>query len=131
MPDQSIVTERVQDIVSDPQNGPEIVRPHKTIHAMKVLDRGQGLKLGDCILRTCTTCDCFRGDADGDGYCHHVRHFEQHGCEQYIGSFHGFKNGLQPQGCPIAKTDEGLWHYGIWWDYEANDYAEDDTIASR
>ena len=128
-PRDAVVAER--DIVMAPDIGPKIVKPHKTMPAYKALGDSKDMSLGDCVLRTCTTCDCFRGDPGGDGYCHHAKHFEEYGSEQFIGSFHGIKNGFQPQICPIAKTDDGLWQPGIWWDYKENDYERDETISSR
>ncbi len=51
---------RAEDFVSEPKNGPQIIEPPRTMYAnMADWQKGEPMKLGNCIVRTCTTCDCF------------------------------------------------------------------------
>jgi hypothetical protein len=99
--------------VCDPVNGPEIVEPPRTMWA-NMAKPGEMMRLGHCLFRTCTTCDCFR-----DGHCFHVQNFEDYGWPQRIGTFHGHLNGFCPENCPMARDENGDWRRGIFWDYES------------
>jgi len=115
----------IPDIVSAPETGPAVLKPARTVRGFRGDDLGRGiLQIGDYVLRTCETCDCFRKNEFGDGSCHHISHFERHLCEQFIGTRHGERHGFSPECCPLARGENGDWQPFIWWDHESQDWVD-------